>query len=419
MTTLVDRVRDILLKPKETWPAIAAEPVDAAQIYSKYLVILAAIGPICGLIGLAAFGIGGMGVSIRLPIGFLITQAVVSYVLTLAMIYVVALIVDALAPTFGATRSRIQALKLVAYASTAALVAGVFSLIPALAIIGLLAGLYSLYLLYLGIGPLMNTPSGKAGAYTAVVIVCAIVAGIVVAALSALVLPRGPMAVGGLPGAAARGDGAEVSLKTPDGSTVTINSANMAEMAKRMEEAGKRMEAAQKSGDGTAANKAMGDIVGAMGGSGGGAPIPSADLKAMLPESIGGLKRSGVEAQSGSAMGISGSTAKATYGDGSGKRVDLQVVDSGGLAGLATMAWAQVTMDKETDGKIERVYKDGARTVHEEYRKDGSQAEVTVILANGVVVSAEGHGGIDIGAVKGAVAGIDLGRLEKTARAAR
>ena len=111
----------------------------------------------------------------------------------------------------------------------------------------------------------------------------------------------------------------------------------------------------------------------------------------MLPESIGDLKRTGIEASGGQAMGIAGSAAKATYAAGD-RRVELSITDTGGLAGLAAMAgWANMTMDKETDGKVEKVYKDGARTVHEEYRKDGSHGEVTVILANGVIVDADGE----------------------------
>ena len=268
----------------------------------------------------------------------------------------------------------------------------------------------------------MRCPPEKAGAYTAVVVVCAILAMIVLGAVSSLFISRGPMGfgtttVGGptLPGAAGGGD---VQIKTPDGATVTINPSAMADMAKRMEEAGKRMESAQKSGDSAAAGKAMGDILGAVTGSGNAAPIPAADLKAMLPESIGDMKRTSIEAQGGEAMGIAGSGAKASYAAGD-KRAELSITDTGGLAGLATMAgWANMTVDKETDGKVEKVYKDGGRTVHEEYRKDGSHGEMAVILANGVVVAAEGSR-VDMATLKGMVQGVDLAKLEATKRVAK
>jgi hypothetical protein len=366
-------------------------------------------------------GVGAFGVSYRLPIATGLLQMVIGYLLSLAMVYVLALIVNALAPTFGGTKNQLAALKLVAYGSTAGFVGGIFNLIPSIGLLGLLAAIYSIYLIYTGIAVLMRCPADKAGAYTAVVIVCAVIAGIVLAGVASLFINRGPMgfanrtvSVPGVPGAG----GGDVQIKTPDGATVTINPSAMADMAKRMEEAGKRMESAQKSNDTAAAGKAMGDILGAVTGSGNAAPIASADLKAMLPEAVGDMKRTGVEAQSNAAMGISASTAKASYGAGE-RRAELSITDTGGLAGLATMAgWAGMTMDKESDGKVEKVYKDGARTVHEEYRKDGSQGEMTVILANGVIVSAEGHG-VDLATLKGMVAGVDLARIEATKRAAK
>jgi hypothetical protein len=117
-------------------------------------------------------------------------------------------------------------------------------------------------------------------------------------------------------------------------------------------------------------------------------------------------------------MGIAGSTAKASYAN-ENRRLNLEITDTGGLAGLAAMAgWANMTMDKETDGKVEKVYKDGARTMHEEYRKDGSRAEVTVILANGVIVEASGDH-VDLDSLKKVLAGVDLGKIEALKRAAK
>jgi hypothetical protein len=183
-----------------------------------------------------------------------------------------------------------------------------------------------------------------------------------------------------------------------------------------MEEAGKQMEQGQKSGDGASAS--LGAVLGAVTGAGNVQAIAPADLKAMLPESIGDLKRTAIEAQGGEAMGIAGSGAKASYAAGDA-RAELAIADTAGLAGIATMAaWANMTVDKETDGKVEKVYKDGARTVHEEYRKDGSHAERAVILANGVVVTAEGDK-VDIATLKRMIESVDLAKLETTKRVAK
>jgi hypothetical protein len=410
---LVERVTSILLRPKQTWPVIAAEPADVASIYTGYVVILAAIPAIAGFIGWTLVGTGAFGVTYHLPVLAGALRMLLGYALSLAMVFVLALIVDALAPTFGGTKSQIQALKLVAYASTAGFVGGIFNLIPSLGVLGLLAAFYSIYLLYTGIPVLMHCAPGKAGAYTAVVIVCAIVAGIVLGALLALVTPMGRMGLGG--GLASTGG--DVTIKAPDGATVTINPGSMAEIAKRMEAAGQRAQTAQAASDPAAAGKAVSDMVAAMTGSSA-TPIAPADLKAMLPDAIGDMKRTSFESNGGQAMGISASSAKAAYSNGE-RQLDLSITDTGGLAGLAMVAgWANMTMDKETDGKVEKVYKDGGRTMHEEYQKDGSRGEATVILANGVVVEAEGSH-VDIDTLKKVLASVDLGKIEAMKRATK
>src|SRR3546814_8308964 len=86
-------------------------------------------------------------------------------------VWVLAWIINALAPTFEATRNPVQAMKVAAYSATAAWVAGVFQIVPSLGWIGAILGLYSLYLLYLGLPILMKAPAAKAMAYTLATIV--------------------------------------------------------------------------------------------------------------------------------------------------------------------------------------------------------------------------------------------------------
>jgi hypothetical protein len=172
---LVDRVKRILLSPRTEWEVIDPEQTTPAALYTGYVAPLAAIGPIAQLIGHTVFGIPVPLVgTIKVPFGSALTGAVIGYVLTLVGTYVLALIIDALAPTFDGQRNQIQALKVAAYSSTAAWVAGIFALIPWLGVLGIL-GLYSLYLLYLGLPVLMKAPREKALPYTAVVILAAIV----------------------------------------------------------------------------------------------------------------------------------------------------------------------------------------------------------------------------------------------------
>lgn len=191
---IVERVKGILLSPKEEWPKIDVEQTDVKTLYTGYVMILAAIPVAASFIGMSLIGFGPF----RIPIGLGVGNLIVSYVLALVMLYVIALITDALAPTFGGQKSMIQALKLCAYSYTAAWVAGIFSLIPMLGVIGLIGALYSLYLFYLGVPVMMKCPPDKAIAYTIVVILAAIVLGVIVAAVTGMMFSAGMMGAAGL-----------------------------------------------------------------------------------------------------------------------------------------------------------------------------------------------------------------------------
>jgi hypothetical protein len=163
---IVDRVKNILLTPKTEWPRIAEEAATVQSIYVGYVVILAAIGPLAIALRMGALGI---------------TVAIISYFVGLLVTYLLALIVDALAPSFGSEKNFIQSLKLVAYSYTAAWVGGIFQLIPGIGgIIGLIAAIYSFYTFFLGVGVMKKTPADKAVVYTIVVVISGILLGVVI-----------------------------------------------------------------------------------------------------------------------------------------------------------------------------------------------------------------------------------------------
>lgn len=163
--SLIDRIKDILLKPKSEWDVIEAEPSTINALFTGYAVILAAIGPVARLIGEQVFGWGGaFGVSIKPSIGFSVTQAVLGYALALVGTYALGMIINALAPTFEGTKDDLKAMKVAVYASTPFWLAGIFFLIPQLAFLALL-GLYGFYLFYLGLPKLMKVKEDKAIGY--------------------------------------------------------------------------------------------------------------------------------------------------------------------------------------------------------------------------------------------------------------
>ena len=392
---LIARIKGILLTPKTEWPVIAGETTTVADLYKGYIVWLAAIPPIFTFLLVARFA----------P-GFAVTQLVLQYALSLALIYVVALIIDALAPTFGGTKDKVQALKTIAYAITASWVAGIAAIVPLIGwLIAIAAGIYGIYLLYLGLPHTMKCPQDRAGGYTAVVVIIAIVAGFLIGAIVGTVTGAGMTMRGSSPFSASH-DSRETTFDKD--STV----GKLEQYAKQVEEAGKKMEAAQKSGDQDAQAEAMKAMMGATLGSGNVEALAPDRLKPFLPESLGGKDRSNFSTQRNSAMGMQMTEARATYTGDDGRQWDLQVTDTGTAKGLLSLAgWAGIEGENETATGYDKTYHEDGRLVHEQWDRGSSRGEYTVVLGDRFTVKLEGQAD-SIDDLKAALADLDLAALE-------
>lgn len=189
---LVGRAKAILLNPKQEWPVIEKETTTTAELYTGYIIPLAAIGPVAQAIGLSMFGVNlGVLGSWRISPANIVSRAVVTFVCSLVAVWVLAWIINVLAPKFGGQSNASQALKVAAYSNTASWVAGIFGIVPMLAILGVLLGLYGLYLLYLGLPVLMKAPADKSLGYTIVVVIAAFLIVFVVFLLASRLVPLG------------------------------------------------------------------------------------------------------------------------------------------------------------------------------------------------------------------------------------
>ena len=187
---VVDRAKNIVLTPKTEWLAIAADPTGVRDIYRIYVIPLALIPAVAGFIGASIIGVSipGLG-TVRTGLFAGLVAAILQFGLSLALVYVLALVINALAPTFGGQQNEVAAFKVAAYSMTPAWLAGIFSLIPSISFLSLL-GLYGIYVLYLGLPSLMRAPQDRAMSYTAVVVLAAIVLSIVLAAVLGLFTGR-------------------------------------------------------------------------------------------------------------------------------------------------------------------------------------------------------------------------------------
>jgi hypothetical protein len=180
---LVDRAKNIIMTPKTEWPVIAAETPNTTEILTGYVIPLALIPAVATVIGHGVFG-GAFGASLSFAIG----SAVVSFITTVLGVYLTALVTDYLAPNFGSQKNFGRAMQLVAYAYTPAWIGGILGIVPAIAWLGMLAGLYGLYLMYLGLPHMMKTPEDKTIIYLVVVIIILFVISMILAAILGAIL---------------------------------------------------------------------------------------------------------------------------------------------------------------------------------------------------------------------------------------
>ncbi len=186
--SLVNRAKNMLLTPKTEWQAISLEQPVNNNIIMGYLVpfvLLAAAAAFIGygLIGFSVLGFHTVGIS------WGIYNAILRIVLGIGSVYVTAFVLDALAPSFGSQKDFGRSLQLVVYGSTPSLVAGLFAFLPLLAGLVALAGaVYSIYLWYLGLGPIKNTPEDKKVVFLLVTYAVLLVAYFILTAILGLIL---------------------------------------------------------------------------------------------------------------------------------------------------------------------------------------------------------------------------------------
>ena len=404
---LIARVKAILTTPQTEWPLIAAEPATVPDLYRNYIVFLAAIPAIAGFIKGSLIGYGMFGFHYRTPIVAGIISAVVAYALSLVLVYVMALIVNALAPSFDGQKDPVQALKAVAYS-----------------LHGQLGRRrrrdHSRHRLadcaarrHLRDLPAVSRP----------------VADDEVAQREVGRLHRGQHHHRHR----ARLDhcrhrrqhrrhrcGDERCLQqqrmsaaaAASPSTATAPWASSMHGARRWTRAGKQMEAAQASGDADAQGKALGAMLGAATGSGEVEALAPERLKPFVPDSLAGLKRTDFSAERNGAMGMQISEAHATYSDGGQRQLRLDVTDMGSAKGLMALAgFAAVNNDRQTEHGYEKTYKQDGRLIEEKWDSRDRNGEYSIVLGQRFTVKVSGTAD-SIDQLKAAVAGIDLAGLE-------
>jgi Yip1 domain len=456
---LLARIQGIVLSPKVEWPVIAREATPVAKIISTYVVPLTLLVVIVTFVRMSVVGISmPFGGTIRTPFLGGLTNALVSFVMSLVGVGIVSLIINFLAPTFGGLRDNRKALQVAAYSLTPAYLSVVFGLLPALGtLLSFVAGLYGIYVLYLGLPVVMRSKPDKAVGYTASVVICTIIVGVVLGALSAAIgIGRGA-GLAGLTGPSdrelAREQGAATVANALGGmlGTDEKGKANMASALSNLAKTGEQMSndaasagsraansaadaaASAGAGAGAAASAAStasadsaqnqpnplaaaGGLMAAMGGALGGShphdPVDFHKLEALLPASLPGMSRVHAEGSAKQAIGVKGTSATATYRGDGGARQEIQIADATGVSGLMDLAGSLAgTTSSESDTGYEKDVTIGGHTAHEKYDRNSKHGELSVIVAKRFTVDVTGDA-VSMEDLERSLGQVDLGALD-------
>jgi hypothetical protein len=438
---LLERAKNILLSPRSEWARIATESSSVGELYIRYAFPLLLAVALLSFVHLSVIGTSTLfGGTVRMPMTLALTSALFTVIGGAVGLCVVSLIINVLAPTFGAHRELRQAFKVAIYTMTPSAVASVFSLLPGLGtLLGLVAMLYGIYVMYLGLIPVMQTPKERAAGYTATIIIVTIVLSILLGVAFATLggtsrlMGFSPM---GRSSAAASQDAAAASVGNAIGSVLGSDEkgkadlgaaiSNLAKAGAQMDSApagaspaGNPSSAAQSSpagsDDAQNAGAAVGGLLAALGGALNGGkrvdPVAYDVLKGLLPASLPDMQRVSAEGSAQQGLGMKGTSSKGVYTGANGARVEIEIDDASAVSGLMNIAESlPQTTSSSSDTAYEKDVMVAGYRAHEKYDSNSQHGELSFILAKRFTVDLTGDH-IDIRTLEADAGRVDLGKL--------
>ena len=209
--SIVERAKNIILKPTDEWNVIASEPATIGGLFTGYAMPLALI-PLAstilftGILGISAADMMGFGDGMPLDLMSIAGMAILSLIVSLVSLFVMGTMVKLVSPSFNGTSDKVQAMTLMTYASTPSWVVALLSWIPFLgAVLGFAAIVYVVYLIYCGLNPVMGVPKEKIAGFTVVIVLIYVVVALIMSGIVAALLYStffaNPMMGGALSGA--------------------------------------------------------------------------------------------------------------------------------------------------------------------------------------------------------------------------
>lgn len=172
LNPIVARIKNILMEPDQEWDVIKREELTVAQVYTRYLLIAAAVPALAHFVGQIISVYSTLPIA-QMPIGVskAVGRVALYYALWLGSVHTTAFLINQLAYTFRSMPKLTDAVKLAGFAWVAVWAAGILLVVPMLRQLLVLALFYAIYILHLGLPKLMATPHDKVIPFTIVIAV--------------------------------------------------------------------------------------------------------------------------------------------------------------------------------------------------------------------------------------------------------
>jgi len=427
------------------WPVISGESTATVFLFTGYVIPLAVLAVLVNFIRMTVIGVSlPFGGTIRSPLSAGLTNAVLTCVMAVLGVALIALIINLLAPTFGGSRDGRRALQSSAYSLTAAYVGTFLGLLPMGGLLSFIAGLYGIYTLYLGLPVMMRSRPDKAVGYTAAVVICTVLVGLILGAVGASVGIGRTAGLGAFSRSADREAQREQAAATvgnviggilgtdgkgKEGLSAAIS--NLAKTGEQMEQQEKRNGASSRQSGGASSDSqpadaspanpaqamaAAGGLMSAFGAALGGqhrhTPVDFHQLEQLLPPALPGMTRQHASGAADQALGVKKTSATATYRGTGNAHAEVQIADDTGVSGLMDVAESiDVNGTTESDTGFEKDVSLGGHKVHEKYDRSARHGEVSTIVARRFGVQVTGDD-VTIEDLERSLSAIDLKALE-------
>lgn len=191
---ILNHIWGLYAHPKEEWETI--EKRHESLTYSlTHILIISLIPAVCSYFSAAHIGWSiGAGDSIRLSTNSALMMSIAMYCGLVFGVFALAYLIQWMAKTFDSDPTFTQSLELATYTATPLLMVGITALFPVLwfvALAGIAALSYSVYLLYSGVPIMMHIPEEKGFIYSSSVVTCGLVMLVALMAISAILFGMG------------------------------------------------------------------------------------------------------------------------------------------------------------------------------------------------------------------------------------